>query len=158
VILARSRFGRTAGLALLPLLLVESLSAYPNYLAFFNFLAGGSKDGPRYLTDSNIDWGQDLKKLKTYLDRNSIRSVCLDYFGSGDAVVYHGINACDLSAWPPPQSCRVVAASVTALHFKDSQLKPLLACEPRARVGYSIYVYDLTDGMCGSVAARAPDR
>lgn len=158
VILARSRFGRTAGLALLSLLLIESLSAYPNYLAFFNFLAGGSKDGPRYLTDSNIDWGQDLRKLKTYLDRHSIPSVCLDYFGSGDAVVYYGINARDLSTWPPPQSCRVAAASVTALHFKDSQLKPLLACEPRARVGYSIYIYDVTNGICGNVAASAPDR
>ena len=153
-ILSRSRFGRAAALALACLLVIESLSAYPNYLPFFNFLAGGSKQGPRYLTDSNLDWGQDLKKLKTYLDRNSISAVCLDYFGSGEAVMYYRIGARQLSTWPPPQSCRVAAASVTALHFKDSKLKPLLACEPRARIGYSIYVYDLADDVCGAPAVE----
>ncbi|MBM3747935.1 MAG: phospholipid carrier-dependent glycosyltransferase, partial [Acidobacteria bacterium] len=42
----------------------ESLRTYPHYLAFFNTLSGGPARGPDYLLDSNIDWGQDLKKLK----------------------------------------------------------------------------------------------
>ena len=40
----------------------------PDYLAFFNELAGGPGRGPEYLVDSNIDWGQDVKKLGLWLD------------------------------------------------------------------------------------------
>ena len=39
----------------------ESLAAFPYYTAFFNVAVGGPKNGPKYLVDSNIDWGQDLK-------------------------------------------------------------------------------------------------
>ena len=35
----------------------------PDYLAFFNFASGGPRSGPQYISDSNIDWGQDVKKL-----------------------------------------------------------------------------------------------
>lgn len=129
------------------LLMIESFSSYPNYLAFFNFAAGGSQNGPNYLIDSNIDWGQDLKKLKQYLDRNSIREVCLRYFGSAEPG-YFGIAHRDLAMYPAPATCSVAAASVNELYFKDSRIKRLLTCEPRARIGYSIYVYDLRDGEC----------
>jgi hypothetical protein len=42
--------------------------AYPNYLSYFNPIGGGSSEGYRYATDSNYDWGQDLKKLKAWVD------------------------------------------------------------------------------------------
>ncbi len=44
-------------LALAALVAIESLSIYPDYLAFFNWPSGGPSHGPRYLVDSNIDWG-----------------------------------------------------------------------------------------------------
>ena len=57
---------RTVQLALLGITLAaETLSVHPHYLAFFNAAAGGPAAGPRYLADSNIDWGQDLHKLRT---------------------------------------------------------------------------------------------
>jgi len=37
---------------------------YPHYLAFFNQSIGGPHNGYKWLADSNIDWGQDLKLLK----------------------------------------------------------------------------------------------
>jgi predicted membrane-bound dolichyl-phosphate-mannose-protein mannosyltransferase len=147
VILTRSSLGHVASLVLVFLLAIESLSSHPNQLAFFNVLAGGSSNGPRWLSDSNIDWGQDLKKLKTYMDRNSIPSVCLHYFGSGDPS-YYSVKRQDFSQYPAPANCMLAAASVTALHFEDSKLKPLLACEPKERIGYSIYLYELRNGEC----------
>lgn len=33
---------------------------YPNYLSYFNPAVGGPSNGYRLLTDSNVDWGQDL--------------------------------------------------------------------------------------------------
>ena len=46
---------------------IESVAIYPYYLAYFNTFSGGPTQGPRYLLDSNIDWGQDTKRLKSYL-------------------------------------------------------------------------------------------
>ncbi len=42
-------------------LVVSSLAAHPDYLAYFNALAG---DSPEHIVvDSDLDWGQDIKRL-----------------------------------------------------------------------------------------------
>ncbi len=43
--------------------------SYPSYLSYFNAMTGGHTNGYRYVTDSNYDWGQDLKYLKKWIDR-----------------------------------------------------------------------------------------
>ena len=56
--------------ALIVLLLwygVDSLMAHPYYIAYFNELAGGSKNGYKYLADSNLDWGQDRNLVIKYM-------------------------------------------------------------------------------------------
>jgi hypothetical protein len=42
---------------------LEVAAAHPHYTAYFSSLAGGPWEGHRYLSDSNLDWGQDLKRL-----------------------------------------------------------------------------------------------
>ncbi len=41
--------------------------AHPAEISYFNFLAGGPEGGARWLSDSNVDWGQDLKRLGDFL-------------------------------------------------------------------------------------------
>ena len=42
--------------------------AFPHsYLSYFNTLVGGSSQGYHYATDSNYDWGQDVKRLRTWI-------------------------------------------------------------------------------------------
>ncbi|MEP7364027.1 MAG: glycosyltransferase family 39 protein, partial [Acidobacteriota bacterium] len=53
-------------------LLATNSTIYPDYLAYFNQFAGGPAGGTRYLLDSNVDWGQDVKKLKRYMDEHDI--------------------------------------------------------------------------------------
>lgn len=48
-------------------LLLVSLSSAPHWLSYFNPTVGGSENGHRILCDSNIDWGQDLLALKSWL-------------------------------------------------------------------------------------------
>ena len=43
---------------------LESLYRWPNYLAYFNLLAGGPAHGYQHLADSSLDWGQDLPALR----------------------------------------------------------------------------------------------
>ncbi len=63
--------------------MISSVMTYPYYLTYFNELVGGPKNGMRYLTDSNLDWGQDMKRLTKYVERNNIDKIRVDYFGSG---------------------------------------------------------------------------
>jgi hypothetical protein len=42
--------------------------------------------------DSNLDWGQDLKGLKTWMDGRGIKKILLLYFGTAEPV-YYGIDA-----------------------------------------------------------------
>jgi hypothetical protein len=74
----------------------ESLAAWPHYLAFFNQLVGGPRNGYQYLVDSSLDWGQDLPSLHQWLTKNvplaSGVPVYLSYFGTGDPKFY-GIDA-----------------------------------------------------------------
>jgi len=68
--------------------IIFSLRIYPYYLTYFNELAGGPKNGMYYITDSNIDWGQDMKRLAKYVDENNIGKIRVDYFGGADPVYY----------------------------------------------------------------------
>jgi len=135
--------------------LLSAIAIAPHYLSYFNEIAAGPGNGYKYLVDSNLDWGQDLKELKKYMDRHGIRKVSLSYFGS-DSPERYGI-AYD---WLPsfllynPQPDRVpqinpeqlLAISVTNLqgtHLEDkNQIKWLLQYEPVAKLGYSIFIYD----------------
>lgn len=73
-----------AVLLLLILHVVDSLRIRPDYLAYFNLLAGGPAQGWRHLVDSSLDWGQDLPALKLWLERNADgQPVYLSYFGTG---------------------------------------------------------------------------
>jgi hypothetical protein len=92
---------RRKTLAILVLgLIVESFAIYPNYLAFFNVFAGGPSNGPKFLTDSNIDWGQGLKALKSWMTRHDVPRVDFAYFGSADPK-YYGITYAALPAATP---------------------------------------------------------
>jgi 4-amino-4-deoxy-L-arabinose transferase-like glycosyltransferase len=123
----------------------SSVAIYPNYLAYFNELTGGPGNGPKYLVDSNIDWGQNVKYLKEYMAKNSIDHVCLSYFGQAKLEYYN----IDFRYLPDNENFKgteqlncVVAISVTSLYSQDGGFKWLLDYQPDKKIGYSIYVYD----------------
>lgn len=66
--------GRKAALAGLSAAFIwfgaESAAIHPNYIAYFNELIGGPKNGWKYLADSNIDWGQDRFLVMDFLKKN----------------------------------------------------------------------------------------
>jgi len=67
--------------------LIDVAIAYPFYLSYFNEFVG-TDNGWKYVTDSNYDWGQDLKKLVTFVEENNIERIGVDYFGAGDPNYY----------------------------------------------------------------------
>ena len=129
---------------------LSSLSIHPHYLAYFNEFVGGPDNGYRYLVDSNLDWGQDLKNLKVYMDENGLQSVYLAYFGSAHTN-YYGIEAQPLPTEKPAdldeRPSAVYAISATYLqggYLGDAEaFRWLRPYSPMAKVGYSIFLYRL---------------
>ncbi|MFZ2193020.1 MAG: glycosyltransferase family 39 protein [Candidatus Moraniibacteriota bacterium] len=74
---------------LLLFLIAETVAAYPSYMSYFNRAAGGPKNGYHFVTDSNADWGQDLKRLQLFLNKHpEIDKIRVDYFGGADIKYY----------------------------------------------------------------------
>lgn len=69
-------------------LIAGTLGIYPDYLAYFNELVGGPDEGRHYLTDSNLDWGQDIIQLRDYLEEHNVERVYMSYFGNIDPATY----------------------------------------------------------------------
>lgn len=62
----------------------DSFAAWPDYLSYFNRLAGGSDNGYNHLVDSSLDWGQDLSNVNPTLEKNKeldSKNLYLSYFG-----------------------------------------------------------------------------
>ena len=148
-----SRLERAGLLFLGAWYLWSSLGIFPHYLSFFNELAGGPKNGHRVVVDSNLDWGQDVKGVKRWMDRHGVDKIQWVYFGYADPE-YYGIDAVDLPGRsfayiPPPKrplgSPKYAAVSATYLGLFQDQpfIKALKAKEPIATIGYSIHVYKL---------------
>src|SRR5688572_26503678 len=111
----REQRGVVATAALVVVLLcwhvVEAVRISPNFLAYFNALAGGPDEGYKHLVDSSLDWGQDLPGLKEWLDREGLQGpgeppVYLSYFGSSHPE-YYRIKAIDLPGFPDRWKPRV---------------------------------------------------
>jgi hypothetical protein len=147
---------RVPGRLLLLLLVVPTLelaTVYPHCLAFFNQLSGGPRHGYMLLADSNIDWGQDLKGLKQWMEKNHVQHINLGYWGTADPAYYHiyctylpgsalFLGRRSEGPWVPGY----VAVSVNQFHHPTdeairSMYVPLLQRPPVAIIGYSIYVY-----------------
>jgi hypothetical protein len=128
------------------------LRVHPHYLAYFNELMGGPEQGYRHLVDSNLDWGQDLKGLKSYMDRERIPRIKLSYFGTADPA-YHGIVCDRLPGYPPPERVvtqvspgdliAVSATNLQGVYLDEGRrlMSRLREREPVANIGYSILVF-----------------
>jgi hypothetical protein len=51
---------------------IDSVYMYPAYMAFGNDLWGGPPAVHNYLSDANVDWGQQLNDVRTYLNARGI--------------------------------------------------------------------------------------
>jgi hypothetical protein len=145
---------------------ISSLRMAPHQLAYFNESVGGPEQGYRYLSDSNLDWGQDLKGLKAYMEKEKLPIIYLSYYGTAPPD-YYGIRYQYVAGkgaldWPPPSNKvpadaarKILAISVYNLQDVSRPNDPLFRWlwvrRPIAKIGYSIFIYDLTDDSEGLI-------
>jgi hypothetical protein len=135
---------------------VSSAYAFPNYLPYSNEILGGSAKTYKYLSDSNVDWAQQLKATKKFLDEHAIKDCWFDYMGRGWVVPpeYYGISckplqdSVDLMSVGnvPPHISGTVLISATELYvlWGPGQLNPYAQfqqLQPDAVIDDGIFVF-----------------
>ncbi len=139
-------------LGLAAALAIETASAYPDFIPFFNAACGGARGGLNLLGDSNLDWGQNLPLLARWQRAHPNRNLYLCYFGAANPS-YYGIQYKLLPAMDPtvttlPKEPGVIAISATylqGLYLKPPEQRlyaPLRNQSPLEVLGGSIYLFE----------------
>jgi len=137
----------------------ETFAAFPNYIPFFNVAAGGWRGGLGLLSDSNIDWGQNLPALVQWQRDHPDRQLYLCNFALPDPR-YYGLHYIELegsqiehpdqtvpSGLPPVYAISAVALQgpfllpvAIEVYSKFREEKPI------AVLNGAIYLYDHAPG------------
>lgn len=140
--------------ALMFWLAAEAFISFPSFLSYYNQLAGGTARGWQIAVDSNYDWGQDLKRLGDFVQKNNIQKISVDYFGGGSPRYYlgdrfepwwssrgpaHGYFAISLSL----RQSAFGAPAPGLIRKPEDSYEWLRPYEPMVIVGNSILVYNL---------------
>lgn len=136
---------------------VASLALFPWYLAYFNLFAGGVDGGYRFLTDSNLDWGQTWKALAQYLDEEGISEFALSQYTINDPHAY-GLDFKPLPPWPEappvlprrfnpePGTYAISATTLQGVVIADVEMFDYFRkLEPVERVGHAMFVYQIEE-------------
>ena len=119
----RGRRARPVLAVLLAWHAAAAVVACPDFIAYFNELAGGPENGYRWLADSNLDWGQNRTRMEAYALQHHIPVEPDVLPGAGLVVVR--VNR--LVGIGDPETYRVLREDY----------------DPVGNVGYNWLIYDL---------------
>jgi hypothetical protein len=157
--MSRNRKWVYAVAALLVFHVASSALTFPHYIAYSNELWGGPSNTYRLLSDSNADWGEQLKWTKKYLDERGVKDCWFVYFAEGVAEPsYYGIPCKPLptadSLWvnegiEAPASIDgpvlISASDLSGFEFGPGPLNPyeqFKQLKPTAVIGREVFVFD----------------
>lgn len=163
VVVDRVNFGRKIIPLMVVLLVVSNMLIHPNYQSYFNLLIGKNENAYKYLSDSSLDWGQNLGDLSCYLKKEGSPELILSYFGTASPAYYglvyqniasNGLDACqagELNAHlnsdrPRKEYLAISATCLVGLDYPDhSWFYFLYDYQPIKILGNTIFVYDITN-------------
>lgn len=153
----RFRWARAAVIALAAWMAADSARAFPHGISYFNEWIGGPANGWKYLADSNVDWGQDLRGLGAYAAHERLRNLRTSLFTPDDARHYlpAGSWTVEAAPWEPqyvksrvldpaPGVYAISANNLVGYRFPpgyESYFSRFRAMRPAASIGGSIFVY-----------------
>jgi len=136
---------------------ISSLSVFPHSMSYFNELAGGPENGPAHLIDASIDWGQDVLFLADWTKEHpEAKPLFLSLH------VFFDPRVAGIEYEHPPVDPRYAqqreyltsnqigpkpgwySISVHQLYSRNKEFAYLFDFPKADMVGYSIYIYHLT--------------
>ena len=142
---------------------VEAVRAYPNYIPYMNQLTAG-RPAWEYLSDSNVEWGDDAGEAAEYLKARGQTRVRAAFLGGSVLMPLYGVEYIDLLSPPgtPLPETRYVALGASFLNgstvpgwsegsgreTKEQQRNFFAAYRnrtPEAIFGGSIYLYRVNE-------------
>jgi len=153
----------------------------PHWMSYFNEAAGGPLNGHKWLVDSNIDWGQDILMLKWWQDKHPeatpLKAAMYTAFDPTDIGLAFTLPAPFLSGQPEitckdgirgpqPGWFAISVCLLKGLHTSvpggNGKWSPstenfsyfLGNFEPVDRIGYSIYIYHISEDDATTVRAK----
>jgi Dolichyl-phosphate-mannose-protein mannosyltransferase len=121
----------------------DVLRSAPDYLTYFNVLVKPANSW-RYLTDSNLDWGQGLIALRDYEQQHPGEALHLAYFGSVNPALY-GVHATPLA--PEERVSGKIVVGTSALSGQvltdPNSYRWLLPEAPLQMLDRSMFVYEI---------------
>jgi hypothetical protein len=162
--LLRARYPRHLAIALVVLLLswttVEALRSYPNYIPYMNQLAANHPHW-WYLSDSNVEWGDDARDLAAYLHARGETEVRGAISGGWGTLARYGIAYHEIFPKPGVEipETNYVAIGASFLNGSTNSVPPdehghlvteeervnyldrYRTMQPETVIGNSIYVY-----------------
>jgi 4-amino-4-deoxy-L-arabinose transferase-like glycosyltransferase len=166
-LLVRSRYARPLGLltatSVVTWMGAEALFTYPNYMPYMNQFAVGQPHW-RYLSDSNVEWGDDVRGLAEYLHARGEKSVQAALIGGTTTLRYYGIDYINLispdeTTLPKTRYVAIGASYLNGSTMTFAQIRGKMLTEeqrinffdpyrhrsPETIIGGSIYVYRQED-------------
>jgi 4-amino-4-deoxy-L-arabinose transferase-like glycosyltransferase len=129
---------RIAAIVLLAWQSIASAIVHPDYFPYFNELAG--RQPGRYFIDSNLDWGQDLLRLRAVLRREKIDKIGIYAAGLHDYDRLGFAGWYQLEPWLPQQGWVAVSEHMYRMLQPDGGFWWLRGRKYR-RIGTSIRLY-----------------
>jgi Dolichyl-phosphate-mannose-protein mannosyltransferase len=141
--------GRVAVVILFAWFVISSARAHPDYLSYFNELGGRHPEN--ILVISDLDWGQDLARLETYLREHQVKHVSIAYDGFFDPTAL-GFPEMDYI------SCGATPSAWVAVEVRRARLYP--ECYPWlgqqqliATVGKTMLIYHVPEAHIPGAAS-----
>jgi 4-amino-4-deoxy-L-arabinose transferase-like glycosyltransferase len=136
----RTRTTLAAAGALLASSIVIAVRAHPDHLSYFNLLAGAHPE--RVLVDSNLDWGQDLYRLRDTIAARGIRdTVRVAYFGTATLGAVGVPRARELGLHEHATGWIAASETYLAGEWVGRAYMWLLDYQPVARIGPSMRLW-----------------
>jgi hypothetical protein len=145
---------------LLVVQIITSVKAFPDYIPYANELWGGSSQTYKLLSDSNADWGQQLKATSRYLHERGVKDCWFSYFAEGVVPYqYYGIPC---KALPTPDAqwigekfydvpaeidgpVLISGSNLSGYEYGPAELNPYAQFQqlkPTAVIQNGVYVFD----------------
>jgi hypothetical protein len=139
---------------------VTTVTARPGLLAYANEAWGGPSKTHLFLSDSNVDWGQQLKAVKNYLDTHPSQPCYFAYFAQGPvdfrdygidchvlptgSASWMGLDTMRFGEDPKISGTLLISDGVLAgadIPGRENPYAPFVSVRPAATIDHGVYVY-----------------